>query len=100
MISQNFYKEKFLYIGNIFFSFKTYKSKFLINLGKITILLNFICDIYNLSLLISVKAFLPSLRVLKTSEERENIIRIVSIIREKRVVSKLIVNLLDFFKSL
>ena len=35
-----------------------------------------------LSLFISVKAFLPSLRVLKTSQVREEIIRMVSVIRE------------------
>jgi len=40
------------------------------------------CDIYDLSLFISVKAFLPSLRVLKTSQEKEKMIRIVSVIKE------------------
>jgi len=37
---------------------------------------------HDLSLFISVRAFLPSLRVLKTSQVREEIIRIVSVIRE------------------
>ncbi len=40
------------------------------------------CDIYDLSLFISVKAFLPSLRVLNTSQEIEETIRKVSVIRE------------------
>ena len=42
---------------------------------------------HDLSLFISVKAFLPSLRVLKTSQEREKMIRMVSIIKEIKVVS-------------
>jgi len=37
---------------------------------------------HDLSLLISVKAFLPSLSVLKMSQVREEIIRMVSVIRE------------------
>ena len=37
---------------------------------------------HDLSLFISVKAFLPSLRVLNTSKVREEIIRMVSVIRE------------------
>ena len=53
---------------------------------KITAFLNVFCDIYDLSLLISVKAFLPSLRVFKASHERDEIIRIVSITKEKWVV--------------
>ena len=39
-------------------------------------------DIYYLSLFISVRAFLPSLRVLKTSQDREEKIRMVSVIKE------------------
>jgi len=39
-------------------------------------------EFHDLSLFISVKAFLPSLRVLKTSQVREEIIRMVSVIRE------------------
>ena len=52
------------------------------------------------SLFISVKAFLPSLRVLKTSQVIEEIIRMVSVIREIRVVSILLANLIKFFMSL
>jgi len=37
---------------------------------------------HDLSLFNSDKAFLPSLRVLKTSQVREEIIRMVSVIRE------------------
>jgi len=37
---------------------------------------------HDLSLFISVRAFLPSLRVLKTSQVREEIIRTISVIRE------------------
>jgi len=37
---------------------------------------------HDLSLFISVRDFLPSLRVLKTSHVREEIIRIVSVTRE------------------
>ena len=51
---------------------------------------------YNLSLFISVRAFLPSLRVLKTSNAEEEKIRIVSAIREKSVVSKLLVKTAKF----
>ena len=54
----------------------------------------------DLSLFISVKAFLPSLRVLKISQDSEEIIRIVSIISEIKVESILLVNLLKFFLSL
>ena len=55
---------------------------------------------HDLSLFISVKAFLPSLRVLKTSQVREEIIRMVSVIREIWVVSILLANLIKFFMSL
>jgi hypothetical protein len=37
---------------------------------------------HDLSLFISVKAFLPSLRVLKMSQVKEVIIRMVSVIKE------------------
>jgi len=37
---------------------------------------------HDLSLFISVKAFLPSLRVLKMSQVREEIIKMMSVIRE------------------
>ena len=58
------------------------------------------CDNYDLSLFISFKAFLPSLRVLKTSQDREKIIRMVRVIREMWVVSILLVNLLQFFSEI
>ena len=57
-------------------------------------------DIYDLSLFISVRAFVPSLRVLKTSQEREEMIRMVRVIKETRVISMLLVNLPEFFLSL
>ena len=57
------------------------------------------CDIYDLFLFISVKAFLPSLRVLKTSQDKEKIIRIVRVIRETRFVSILLINLLKSFQG-
>ena len=46
--------------------------------------------IYEESLFISFRAFMPSLRVLKTSQESENIIRIASVRREIKVVSILL----------
>ena len=52
------------------------------------------------SLFVSVKAFLPSLRVLKVSQDREEIIRMESVIKEIRLVSILLVNLLTIFQSL
>ena len=55
---------------------------------------------HDLSLFISVKAFLPSLRVLKTSQVREEIIRMVRVMREKRFVSILLVKILKFFQKL
>ena len=96
---QNFDKEKFLNFRNI--SFNLVK---LINLELynhiIVLIFNDFWDNYDLSLLISVKAFLPSLRVLKTSQESKVIIRIISIIREISVVSLLIVNILKIFLNL
>ena len=53
---------------------------------------------HDLSSFISVKAFLPSLRVLKTSQDREEITRMVRVIREIWVVSILLVNLMEFFQ--
>ena len=44
-------------------------------------------DIYGESLLISFRAFLPSLRVRNTSQVIEEIIRIVSVISEMNVKS-------------
>jgi len=55
---------------------------------------------HDLSLFISVRAFLPSLRVLKMSQVREEIIRMVSVIREICVVSILFTNLIKFLMSL
>ena len=55
---------------------------------------------HDLYLFISAKAFLPSLRDLKTSQVREEIIRMVSVIREIWVVSILLANLIKFFMSL
>ncbi len=52
------------------------------------------CDIYDLSLFISFKAFLPSFRVFKKSQDREEIIKKVSIIKEINAVSIFSVNLL------
>ena len=52
-------------------------------------LLYFYCDIYFDSLFTSLKAFLPSFRVLNTSQEREEIIKKVSEIREIKIVSVL-----------
>ena len=67
---------------------------------KILLFLNNFSDIYDLSLFISIKAFLPSLRVLKISQDSDEIIRIVSKISEIKVESILLVNLLKFFLSL
>ena len=53
---------------------------------------------YNVSLFISLSAFLPSLRVLKTSQEREKRIRKVSVIREIKVISIPLVILLTFLE--
>ena len=55
---------------------------------------------HDLSLFISVKAFLPSLRVLKTSQEREEIIRMVSVTREISVASILLVNSKKFIPEI
>ena len=77
---------------------KTYKSKSFINLIKFYILNFFV--FHDLSLFISVKAFLPSLRVFKTSQVRDEIISMVSVIREIWVVSILFANLIKFLISL
>ena len=78
----------------------THESKGLINQMQMLYFLNFFFDIYDLSLFISFKAFLPSLRVLKTSQKREEKIKIVSVIKEIRVASILLVNLLKLFQGL
>ena len=57
-------------------------------------------DIYNLSLFISVRAFLPSLRVLKTSQEKEETIRMVRVMREIKVVFILLNKLLNLTEFL
>ena len=57
-------------------------------------------DIQDLSLFMSVKAFLPSLRVLKINKQREETMMIESVISEKKVVLKLLINLLKLFQSL
>ena len=56
-------------------------------------------DIYDLFLFISVRAFLPSLKVLKTSQERDVTMRMVSIVKEKLVDSISLVKLLIFSRS-
>jgi len=55
---------------------------------------------YDLSLFRSFRAFLPSFRVLKTSQYKDEIIRMESITREKRVVSKLLIKVLKLFQKL
>ncbi len=72
----NFHKEKFLNMRNIFLFRKTYK------INENSIFLKMFIVFHDLSLFISVRAFLPSLRVLKMSQVREEIIRTVSVIRE------------------
>ena len=59
---------------------------------KKTYFLNVFCDIHDLSLFVSVRAFLPSLSVLKTSQEIQKIIRMESVMSEIKVVSMLLVN--------
>ena len=54
---------------------------------KNAIFFNFFCDFYDLFLFISERAFLPSLRVLKTSQDREEIMRMESVINEIKFVS-------------
>tara|TARA_B100000886_G_C20023718_1_gene326972 strand:- start:67 stop:243 length:177 start_codon:yes stop_codon:yes gene_type:complete len=55
---------------------------------------------YDLSLLISFKAFLPSLRVLKISQDKEEMISMERVMREMRVASILLNNLMEFLLSL
>ena len=61
--------------------------------------LNIFCEVYDLSLFISVRAFLPSLRVFKTSQDEKEIIKMESIKREIKVESVLKINLPEIFKS-
>ena len=63
---------------------------------KNSIFINVFCETYHLSLFISVRAFLPSLRVLKTSQDNDETIIKVSVIRDINVVSKLLFNLLTY----
>ena len=51
-------------------------------------ILDIFSDSYFESLFISWRAFLPSLRVLKTSQDRDKVIKKVSVIREIKVVEK------------
>ena len=44
------------------------------------------CDVHNLSLVISLRAFLPSFRLLRTNQEKEEIIKMLSTTREIKVV--------------
>ena len=58
------------------------------NLKKKTYkLLVFFCSDYGKSLFTSLRAFLPSFRVLKANQEREEIIRKVSVNKEIKVLS-------------
>ena len=59
-----------------------------------------VIEIHDLSSFISVRAFLPSLRVIKTNQVSEAIIRMISVIREIWVVSILFDNLIKFLMSL
>ena len=68
-------KEKFLNIRNIFLVSKNYKSNQILHFWMFIVF-------HNLSFFISVRAFLPSLRVLKTSQDKDEITRMVRIIRE------------------
>ena len=69
----------------VFLLIKTYRS-------KKNYIFKMFFDIYYLSLFISFRAFLPSLRVLKRSQDREEIIRNVSVIKEIKVGSILVFN--------
>ena len=71
---------------------KFYKSKSFINLMKFLYFLNDFLDNYDLSSFISVKAFLPSLRVFKTSQLEEIMINMVSVTSEIKVVLILLAN--------
>ena len=75
----------------IFLVSKTYKFKSFINITKL-LHFNDYCVFHNLSLFISVKAFLPSLRVFKTSQLEEIMINMVSVTSEIKVVLILLAN--------
>jgi len=53
---------------------------------------------YDLSLFISARAFLPSLRVLKTNHDKDEIIKMENTIRDIKVELILLVNLLNSFR--
>ena len=80
----NFNKSKAWFIRNIYLSYKTYMKNF--NQKK-SIFLDFFWYFYFEFLFISLIAFLPSLRVLKTSQVREDMIKTVSVMREIKVAS-------------
>ena len=66
---------------------KIIKPIYELNQSKNIKYLYFFWNIYFESLLfISMRAFLPSLRVLKTSQDREDTIKTVSTVREKKVM--------------
>ena len=60
-------------------------------------ILNFFWDIYLESFFISLRAFLPSFSVLNTNQDKNEIIKTVSIIRDIKDVVILLVILLTFF---
>ena len=70
---------------------KSKRSKISIRKNKF---LNVFCDLYETSFFISLRAFLPSFRVLKTNHEIEEIIRTASVTRDIKVTSIL----LDIYK--
>ena len=92
-------EEKVLNFVNISFNLIKLINLSFYKSNENSIFYNVYCVIYDLSLFNSLRAFLPSLRVLKISQVREEMIRRVSIIREIRVVSILLDNLIKFFMS-
>ncbi len=93
MIFPNFQIKKFL-SGTYFLVNKNYKFE---NLKKLNQKLLIFCDIYDLSLFSSLRAFLPSLRVLEVSQASEKIIKEESVISEIRVSLISMINLLKWF---
>ena len=100
MIFPKFHKEKFLFIRNIFFVSKTYKFKIFKENIQNSLFLVVFCDVKDKSSFISSKAFLPSFKVVVSSQEREEIIKMVSVISEKKVVSMLLFKLVKYFLGL
>ena len=74
--------------------------KRLINPTEIIYFRYFFFDIQDLYLFISLRAFLPSLRVLIINQEREEMITMARVIREIIDVSKLLINLQKFYSEL